>query len=330
MFQMSQGEPIAPESVLVYRLRVVHPAEPAEHLAELSGLSTEQITSAQDDLTAIGLLRRSRTGNWVAVAPDSAADQLLTRAELDIARQNVSMAATRAQLYALADCYLEARSMRSETRAVEHVAGLDSIRALIDELARTSTRSLRALVTEGPHTEEAARSALPLDRLLLDRGVAVQYLCTDRHRELPQFREYVTTLAELGGEVNTVADVPARMLIYDDASALMPADPEESARGAILVREPAILRFLTGLFDHLWERSTPLLANESAHIRPPDPTELRVLRGIAAGKTNQALSRELGVSPRTVTRIVAGLMDRLGTDSRFRAGVRAVQLGWLS
>lgn len=50
---------------------------------------------------------------------------------------------------------------------------------------------------------------------------------------------------------------------------------------------------------------------------------------LAAGLTDEAAAKRLGVSLRTVRRIMAGLMDRLQASSRFEAGLKAAQKGWL-
>jgi DNA-binding NarL/FixJ family response regulator len=50
---------------------------------------------------------------------------------------------------------------------------------------------------------------------------------------------------------------------------------------------------------------------------------------LAEGHTDEAIAKRLGVSHRTARRIASDLMDRLGARSRFEAGVRAVQQGWL-
>jgi DNA-binding NarL/FixJ family response regulator len=55
-----------------------------------------------------------------------------------------------------------------------------------------------------------------------------------------------------------------------------------------------------------------------------------VLRLLAQGDTDEAAARKLGVSARTVGRVAADLMERLGARSRFQAGARAGEQGWLS
>lgn len=45
--------------------------------------------------------------------------------------------------------------------------------------------------------------------------------------------------------------------------------------------------------------------------------------------TYTAIARHLDVSDRTLRRRLKDLMDELGVDSRFVAGVRAMERGWL-
>jgi DNA-binding NarL/FixJ family response regulator len=59
------------------------------------------------------------------------------------------------------------------------------------------------------------------------------------------------------------------------------------------------------------------------------PTDRHLLRLLADGLTDEAAAKRLGISARTVRRIMADLMDRLGAESRFEAGVEAARRGWL-
>ena len=50
---------------------------------------------------------------------------------------------------------------------------------------------------------------------------------------------------------------------------------------------------------------------------------------MASGATDDAISRRLGLSRRTVVRRAARLLERLGASTRFQAGVQAAHRGWL-
>ncbi|MQA60571.1 MAG: transcriptional regulator TrmB, partial [Actinophytocola sp.] len=50
---------------------------------------------------------------------------------------------------------------------------------------------------------------------------------------------------------------------------------------------------------------------------------------LAAGVKDETIARQLMISPRTVTRRVAELLDERGARTRFQAGALAQQRGWL-
>jgi DNA-binding CsgD family transcriptional regulator len=62
---------------------------------------------------------------------------------------------------------------------------------------------------------------------------------------------------------------------------------------------------------------------------PPSAAELLLLELLADGLKDEAVARALGVSVRTVRRMVAELMNRLDARSRFQAAILAKQRGWL-
>lgn len=55
--------------------------------------------------------------------------------------------------------------------------------------------------------------------------------------------------------------------------------------------------------------------------------ELDVLRLLAEGRSNQEIAAELFISPHTVTSHVAGIMNKLGVESRTAAATWAVRHG---
>jgi DNA-binding NarL/FixJ family response regulator len=59
------------------------------------------------------------------------------------------------------------------------------------------------------------------------------------------------------------------------------------------------------------------------------PSDRNLLTLLAAGAKDETIARQLGVSPRTVTRRVGELLDQLGARTRFHAGVLAERHGWL-
>lgn len=57
--------------------------------------------------------------------------------------------------------------------------------------------------------------------------------------------------------------------------------------------------------------------------------EVQVLQAVVAGKTNQEIGLELGISEKTVEKHLEGVFAKLEVASRVEAAVRAVREGWL-
>ena len=118
--------------------------------------------------------------------------------------------------------------------------------------------------------------------------------------------------------------LPPGAMVLTGHSALLTTH-REAGHGAETTRDPATLRALAALAELLWQRAEPL----PGQGRTPTDTERRMLGMLVQGLTDQAIAHRLGTSDRTVRRTVAQLMTTLGAHSRFEAGVRAVERGWV-
>ncbi len=318
----------------VYQLRVTHPTDRVSQLAVRAGLTDAEVSLAEEQLSLLGLLQPSPGGGWVAISPESAAESLLAPMEQDILRRRIAMAATREQLHALSGDYLEARSLRSATSSIEIVRELGTIRSVIDDLARNCTGSVDVLSPGGGQNEEAMRAALPLDLDVLGRGVRLRMLLQYSARGHRATAQYVETIVQAGAEVRCASVLPSRMLLYDGACAVLPVDPRNTGRGVALIRDSAVLGFLGQLFGHYWDEAEDFLEEAAGAGEASDAVlrglERDVLLLMAAGKTNEAIASQLGISRRSVSRLVGRLMERLDATNRFQAGARAAQRGWLA
>ncbi len=61
----------------------------------------------------------------------------------------------------------------------------------------------------------------------------------------------------------------------------------------------------------------------------PTEEELAIVRLLAEGLTDEVIAQRIGISKRTYRRRLKNVMRKLGAGSRFEAGARAVQNGWL-
>jgi DNA-binding NarL/FixJ family response regulator len=118
------------------------------------------------------------------------------------------------------------------------------------------------------------------------------------------------------------------IVVVDGVAALVRA--EGAAGQALVVHDVATVRALELFFASTWSRGHRLAGHRQ--LSPRLRTELArdILERLLAGLTDETAARELNVSLRTYRRYVAEIIRELNANSRFQAGVRAVELGLLS
>lgn len=78
-----------------------------------------------------------------------------------------------------------------------------------------------------------------------------------------------------------------------------------------------------------WYIITTDAAAGGAAYAPPPVHLLLILEELLTGDTDVTVSRRLSMSPRTYSRRVAELLDYLGVNTRFQAGMEVALRGWV-
>ncbi|MER5361456.1 LuxR family transcriptional regulator [Streptomyces sp. NPDC002785] len=157
-------------------------------------------------------------------------------------------------------------------------------------------------------------------------GPVVRVLCTPQavSNGMPSAADFRDSRCEI-----RVAEGELRgMLIVDSRVALIQSCHETACHAAI-VKDTASARALDLLFAGSWANARSLAEYQrtGAHLRTESVR--RILERLREGRTDDVAARELQVSLRTYRRHVAEIMRELGANSRFQAGVRAVEMGLL-
>ena len=118
-------------------------------------------------------------------------------------------------------------------------------------------------------------------------------------------------------------DVPLKLVVVDRRTALLPTGPDV----VVELGPSSLLDALLRLFDLLWRQASPLTPSVSEGPLTSDDQQLLSLA--AAGLTDQAIARRLGVAQRTVERRMQRILKALDATTRFQAGLRAGQQGLL-
>ncbi|AXI72134.1 LuxR C-terminal-related transcriptional regulator [Streptomyces bacillaris] len=323
---------IGPDEEAVYRVMLKDGPGAVAGLVEALGWPEERARSALDRLAALSLVRPSADGGpGRPVDPEVGLASLLAGQETELLEKERQIRASR---IAMAGLLADIRATGQGVSEVQKLRSMDQIQSKIEHLAGTCTSEIAAFVPGGGQSEEHLEAARPLDTSTSDRGVRLRYIFLDSCRNSPATREYVAWLGERGGLVRTVPRLPLRMLIYDRSRAIVPMDATAADQGALVLDGTGALTGLLALFEQTWQQAKPLgeSAAEAAAGQggPLSPPERAVLDLLTEGFTDEAIARQLGVSVRTVRRVTADLMHRLGARSRFEAGVLATTKGWVT
>ncbi|MFF7457124.1 helix-turn-helix domain-containing protein [Kitasatospora sp. NPDC008115] len=314
----------------VYRVMLAHPDDGVTAVARRLGQDEHQVRTALDRLSELALLRPSaeRQGELRAVSPDIGMEILMARQQAELAAQQLRVEASRAAAAELIADYAQLRPAVGHP-GVEQLVGLDRIRDRLATLTREVREEVMTFAPDGGQQPANIEAAKPLDADLLDRGIRMRTVYLDSVRNSPHTVEYVNWLAERGGRVRTAPSLPTRMILVDRATAVIPVRSDDTAAGAVVLTGHGTLVALCALFESVWAGARPLGEQASRDEHGLNAQEAACIRLLAEGHTDEAIAKRLGVSPRTARRLATDLMERLGARSRFEAGVRAVQNGWL-
>jgi hypothetical protein len=145
-------------------------------------------------------------------------------------------------------------------RFPEHLVSVVSDRAQISELsaslvntARKDWMTLENLNTDMPLTEDFAQSPLPA----LGGRVRCRSIYDAAAMDDPIARRIIQTCASVGEQARLLHEVPMKMKLADQTTAMLPLTPSGAA-GALVIRAPVIVAALREYFEMLWDRATPL------------------------------------------------------------------------
>lgn len=314
----------------VYRAMLDRPQDDVAAIARRVDLAEDAVRAALDMLTELSLVQPSAGSAQPprAVSPELGLDYLLARRQAEFALQRQRIAEARTAASQLISEYA-GRHPVSGPVSMEHLADVTQIRARLAVLTDNVRREVMAFAPGGAQTEENMASARPLNERLLGRGVVMRTIYLESVRGCAASVAHANWLTAMGGQVRTAGELPLRMTLLDRTTAVVPLNDEDSSEGAVVITGKGTLTALCTLFETVWENASPLSVKPRRDADELDRQEAAALRLLAEGHTDEGIAKRLGVSHRTARRIATGLMDRLGARSRFEAGVRAVQRGWL-
>ncbi len=320
------------QTLAAYLYVVRKPGCSGDEVADHLGVSDAEPLLA--DLLSERLIGEEESGELRALSPRSALLRRIDEEEAQLQHRRTQLLTGRRAAELLLDEYEQARVYREDV--VEVLADRHSVMDRISELVMSLQRESRAMITT-EQDPESLKSAKAQDLELIDRGLDVRTIVLAGHlRRSRELLDYQLEMADAGAQVRVATSLPTRLTIWDRSAALLPIDPLDPSRGACLATMPGLVDALVQTFDACWEAAEPLSRyvsgstgsrTDSEDSWTPSPLEHEVLRLLAGGHKDESIARRVGMSLRSVRRVIAKISQELDTSSRFQMGVRAIQRG---
>jgi hypothetical protein len=229
--------------------------------------------------------------------------------------------------------YRAGRLRTDPSSLVEVLSGRDQVNRRVEELTMSISTHLWVL-DKPPYLERANgqpgtnETEMDMTLRMIERGVEVRAVYCPEAMERPGRFDTTVKLAELGEQSRMLPSLPFKLRIMDRRVALVPLIGGTYDSLAV-VHPSGLLDALLELFEAYWERAVPIVDTTPGAPDQPADEDLLLLRMLKAGLKDNAVARQLGVSSRTATRRIATIMARLGTETRFQAGIEAAKRGWI-
>jgi DNA-binding CsgD family transcriptional regulator len=317
---------VDPIAVQVLRALVDRRHADVRALAEELDLPEFRLRAALSDLERDQLAVRAGTDGWAAMPPRTGLGMLLDRRRAELASW---------EQYARELQEAWSTSWRGHADGqVELLTTPEQVGAVYAQLLEASTVEVLHLA-KPPYVGSSERPAgSAADSSVLQPSLSLRSVYdsagfTDPVSLHTAFQGRRTH----DGRFRLLDGVPFKLALFDRKTALVPADPDDPEAGSLVVRAPALVMALAALFESLWARAVPVeLAIALPRDDPDAVADARtrdILDLMAAGLTDDAIARTLGVSRRTVQKHISDLADALGARTRFQIALLAADKGLL-
>lgn len=305
-------------------LTVIRMPRPTRELLLAQGIPAARLDPALQILVAQGLVTL-RAGGAVDVPPPLTA---LAHHALMLERR---ASVARASADSLSRIYHASRSGDDDSRGtLEVLTDLEHVGSATNEAVARAEESVRCLRGMTARTHELMASPLASHREPTigagGRRVDMYTVWDTQILEMPGALAALAARRDGGEYQRSMSNVPISVVVVDDTTCIVewsgegrgPQGIKGHARGAVAAGRQ--------VFERFWQLGTPIGDDAEGELDSRDGTVLRLM---AAGVTDAAIARQTGFSQRTVERRVRHVMERLGAQTRFQAGVQAVHRGWL-
>lgn len=306
----------------VYLALLERAPAPLSAIGSAAGLGGEELAAAYGELADAGLASAAE-GDADVVAPVSPAAGL----EILARHRAAELEESRIAVGGAFESFRRRRLAAYDDHLVEVVTG-----DAVGPRMRQAWASAREQIRQFESPPYFPLSGATEDALAtLARGVTQRVVYSRESLEHPgHLKEVIEPCVEAGEQARVLPSVPVKLLIIDDAYALVSLSIKEAdVVNTLLVVQPSgLLSALVALFEQSWQNALPFHGHTTRPGGLP-PADRRLLWLLAGGASDDVIARELGISRRTLFRRLQILMARLGVANRFQMALQAQRHGWL-
>jgi DNA-binding CsgD family transcriptional regulator len=308
-----------------YHALLEAPGATAEEVGKSLSIGVEAVNNLVGILQRLELVHKAADGmKLMPVDPQLGLSALAARMDAELAMRRQQIEQGRLAISELvSDLGNFAQSNAGQLADV--CWGARDITTKIAALAGAANREVVAMST--PTALAVDESVLPSRRI---DGVHYRLVFAQTREPEPGRARWLRSLVEEGAEVR-IGIVPSSALIIDRTTVALPVCDNSSGQmvGMATLRLGSVVSAVEELFERIWTDATPVDGSSSGGAGNLAPRERDLLALLVQGATDESAASHLGVSVRTVRRLVSDLMTRLEARSRFEAGARAAARGWL-
>jgi DNA-binding CsgD family transcriptional regulator len=327
---MSETGQLSDLEVELYRALLTQPGSTLSQIAAHLGRTAGDLDKPAATLSDMGLLRSDVGDSFLAVSPMLAEATVLGAEDLELGARRASVEARRNAIRGLVPDWNESLSSTVQEVAVDVLSDQTAIGNVLMHYAdRCRNELLSVAPGRLPTTRIDGRTRIA-NLYSLRRGIKTRALYQHTALRDRASRSYLNELADNGAKIRFASSVPGRSLVVDRDVALLPIPTSDARRPELaVVREPNVIAWVVATFEQLWAEASPLedVIHQQRDETELDHTRAAILRLMAEGEKDEAISRRLSISVRTCRRHIADYMAQVGATSRFQAGVIAARAG---
>ncbi|MEO9138648.1 MAG: helix-turn-helix transcriptional regulator [Jatrophihabitans sp.] len=328
---MGEFGDLTEDDVALYRAVLAGPNRQVSDFAEQLQTTCDEMDKSVARLCDIGLLRYAEGDRLFGVSPMLAEATVLGAEDLELGARRAAVEQRRDTIRRLVPEWNTAFASIGHEGIVDVISDQSAIsNTLMHYADRCESELLSVAPGRLPSTRIDGRTRVA-NAYSARRGIKTRALYQHTALRDRATRSYLHEMARNGAHIRFAPSVPGRSLVVDRTVALLPIPTEDPSRhGLAIVREPNVIAWVVATFEQLWAEAAPLqdvIDGQNQDETELDHTRAAILRLMAEGEKDEAISRRLSISVRTCRRHIADYMSQVGATSRFQAGVIAARAG---